>query len=437
MPKMLTAAAVGRLRPAKARLEIPDGGAAGLYLVIQPSGIKSWALRFRRPNGKTAKLTLGRVDLSSKQVEAEPALGAPLTLAAARRLAGQLQHERARGKDVVAARHREKIERAALVAKTFAEAAFDFTEQHLKRRVRGWQSRARLIGVREGEDGLEIIPKSLADRWRDRPLAEITGDDIHGVIDEAREKGVPGLERRAEGASEAQGRAMHAALSKMFSWLVGKRRIASSPVVGVHKPENSEPRDRVLTSDEVVKFWKAAEAERPEVGAILKLLLLTGQRLGEVRGMRRPELNDDGTSWTIPGERTKNHRTHIVPLPPAARAIIPDATGELVFTTDGKSPITIGSKIKSRLDARMKIAPWRLHDLRRTAATGMAEIGVAPHVVEAVLNHVSGHRAGVAGIYNRAQYAAEKTVALERWAAHVGDLVTGAKAAKIVPMRKA
>jgi integrase len=111
-----------------------------------------------------------------------------------------------------------------------------------------------------------------------------------------------------------------------------------------------------------------------------------------------------------------------------------DGDGDLIFTTDGAHPVTIGSKIKNRLDKAMKIPPWRLHDLRRTCATGMAEIGIAPHIVEAVLNHVSGARASVAGTYNRAAYGPEKKAALERWAAHVEGLIAG-HAAKIVPMR--
>ena len=146
--------------------------------------------------------------------------------------------------------------------------------------------------------------------------------------------------------------------------------------------------------------------------------------------MRRAELSDDFSVWTIPSERTKNRRAHVVPLPPFSREILAavPASGELVFTTNGAVPITVGDRVKERLDAQMKLSyPWRFHDLRRTAATGMAEIGIQPHIVEAVLNHVSGHRAGVAGIYNRAAYAAEKKAALELWAAHVERLISGGR----------
>ena len=132
-------------------------------------------------------------------------------------------------------------------------------------------------------------------------------------------------------------------------------------------------------------------------------------------------IGDDGAAWTIPGERTKNARVHVVSLSPLVRELIASVgtDNELVFTTNGTTPVSGWSKIKNRLDAAMQIPPWRLHDLRRTCATGMAEIGIAPHIVEAVLNHVSGARAGVAGVYNRAAYLPEKKAALERWAAHI------------------
>jgi integrase len=193
---------------------------------------------------------------------------------------------------------------------------------------------------------------------------------------------------------------------------------------------------------EIVSFWKAADQMGEPFGIVLKLLLLTGCRLREVAGMRRVELSDDGT-WNLPGARTKNKKPHIVPLPPLACELIAGtmSRGDLIFSTTGVTPVSGWSKMKRRLDelmvreARRDIEPWRLHDLRRTAATGMAEIGVAPHIVEAVLNHISGAKASVAGMYNKAQYAAEKKAALERWAAHIEALISG-RPAKVVPMRR-
>jgi integrase len=192
----------------------------------------------------------------------------------------------------------------------------------------------------------------------------------------------------------------------------------------------------VLTNQEIRWLWRACDQLGEPFAAIIKLLLLTGQRLNEVAGMRRDELSDDGATWDIPGSRTKNKKPHRVPLPLAARSLIPDGDQVLVFTTTGTTPPSGWSRAKRRLDALMlkvaqqergkgaAIAPWRLHDLRRTAVTGMNELGVAPHVIELAVNHISGHRAGVAGIYNKSELLPERKAALERWARHVHGLVS-------------
>jgi integrase len=441
MSKPLTAAAVARLRPAKDRLEIPDAGCPGLYLVIQPSGAKGWALRYRRPDGRPAKLVLGSVFAKAeKEPDTVPAIGGHLTLAAAHRLVSELRHEIALGRDPAAAYLKEKQHRRAAAseaaANTFAGAAKDFIEQHARKKVRRWQELARLLGLEP--ETLAPIPKGLAERWAGRPVAEIDGHDIHGVIDEARRVGIPGLDRRTDGASEPRARKLFGVLSKLFGWLIRDRRVAANPCASVARPEIPKARDRVLNAAEIKQFWKAADRGAEPVAVLLKLLLLTGCRLNEVVGMRWAELNDDGT-WLIPGERTKNHRPHLVPLSPLARSLLASAKPiegcPFVFSTTGSTPVSGWQRIKARLDSTMKPAsPWVLHDLRRTAATGMAQIGIAPHIVEAVLNHVSGARAGVAGTYNRALYAPEKKAALERWAAHIEGLVSE-RAGTVTPLR--
>lgn len=440
MSKMLlTAPAIAKLKAGTARREIGDAACSGLYLVVQVTGHKSFAMRFRRPNGDPAKLTLGPAALVGGEMEGEPVLGSPLTLAAARRLAMQVHQDRARGKDVVAAMHREKLERAVRGGADFARATKDFVEQYAMRHTRGWEQTARYLGLEAAEDGvLTPIPRGLADRWKDRAVAEITRDEIHDITDEVRDRGVPGLERRTEGVSEARARSMLSALSRMFDWLVENRRAGENPCANVPRPGAPAARDRVLTDAEIKAFWKAAGSERLEISAPLRLLLLTGQRLDEVVQMRRSELNDDGAMWTLPGERTKNGRVHVVPLSELARSLIAGVatTGEFVFTTDGRTPIACGSRVKRKLDGAMQIPAWRLHDLRRTCATGMAEIGIAPHIVEAVLNHISGARAGVAGTYNRAIHAPEKRAALERWAVHIAGLVEGRGSDNVVRMMR-
>jgi integrase len=444
LAKIFTAAAVKKFAAASKRREIPDLAARGLFLIVQPTGGKSWAMRFRRPNGKPAKLTLGPVDLSGKEADSEPILGAPLTLAGARALAAEIHRKRAADHDVVAdyaaerLRHRNAAQEAA--ENTYGQLVRQFIAEHAKPKTRRWRDSARLLGLRYPKDDgePEVISGGLAQRWADRPVRAIDGYDVWGVMDEARRLGIPGLERRSDGPTDSSARAILAALSSFFGWLEKHRRVDANPCASVHKPDAAKARDRVLTDAEIVAFWRAADAAGEPFGQLLKVLLLTGARLNEVAGMRRDELADEGAVWNIPGSRTKNGRPHIVPLPPIARDVLATVKpiarpSGLMFTTTGRTPVSGWSKLKARLDVAMNIPPWRLHDLRRTAATGMAELGIAPHVVEAALNHFSGAKAGVAGTYNRAAYAAEKRAALERWASHIEGLVSG-REAKVVSL---
>ena len=180
-------------------------------------------------------------------------------------------------------------------------------------------------------------------------------------------------------------------------------------------------------------------------GPFVQALILTAQRRDEVAGMRRRELKDGGALWTIPGERTKNGVEHDVPLVPAAQSLVASVprvvATDYLFTTTGKGPVSGYSKAKQRLDATILaiarkaaadrgenpaeviIQPWRLHDLRRTAASGIARLGVPVHVIESILNHRSGQISGVAAVYNRHSYLPEKRRALESWANYLLQLV--------------
>jgi integrase len=436
MPK-LTPASVEKHKPGKHRREIPDAASPGLYLIVQPSGHKSFCIRFRNGNGRHVKLTLGPLDLSGNEAADAPTLGQPLTLVSARRLASEMNRQRALGKDMVALRHRERLERKAGGARTFSQAAFDFTEQYLKRKVRRWQASARLLGVVLGDGGKPaMMPKGLSDRWRDRPISEINGDDIHQIVKEVREKAVPGLKRYADGPSDAMARSMFAVLSRMFRWLLEERRVTVNPVIGVAMPESSEPRERTLADDEIKKFWIACEKVGQPASQCLKLLLLTGCRLNEIAKLRRDEINEKDHTATIPSARTKNKKSFVLPLSPLAWQILQNVQtkGDLFFTTERGKPIGPWSRIKRQLDAAMKVPAWRLHDTRRTFSTGLNKLGIQPHVVEAALNHVSGAKAGVAGVYNQYQYLPEKIAAMNRWTDHVAGLIEG-RTAKVVPMK--
>jgi integrase len=207
-------------------------------------------------------------------------------------------------------------------------------------------------------------------------------------------------------------------------------------VIGTNKHfDGAKSRDRVLTDRELAVIWKALPES--DYGAIVRLLILTGQRREEIGALRWSEVDVEGGAIALPPARTKNKRPHDVPLSKLALAILesrPARAGrDLVFgdgpgARNGQPPgpesgFQGWSHCKTVLDKQTSsIGPWRLHDVRRTVATRMAELGVPPHVIEAVLNHVSGHKAGVAGVYNRSSYAVEKRAALDLWGRHVQAL---------------
>jgi integrase len=184
----------------------------------------------------------------------------------------------------------------------------------------------------------------------------------------------------------------------------------------------------VLVDAELRAVWRALGDNR--YGTIVRLLILTGQRLNEIAGLRWAEIDFDRNVISLPGERTKNKRPHEVPMAPQVRSLLEAQERiddrEPVFGR-GDGPCSGFWRHKAKLDSAIRLAPWVLHDLRRSVATGMAELGIQPHIIEAVLNHVSGHKAGVAGVYNRATYLPEKTAALARWADHLPAVVAAAR----------
>jgi integrase len=441
----LTDAAIERYKPKAKRRRIRDTKAESLFLVIQPSGHKSFQMRFRRPDGKIGKVTLG--PYADVELQGDPEIGQPLSLAAARQLAAEVHRRRALGEDVIsdhkASRHRQREDLKERAATSFAACARRFIDEHKTKagqRQRRWRETARMLGFVydfDGEGEPTIAKGGLANRWADKPIGEIDEHDLWSVVDEARHTGIPGLKTNT-GISEARARHLFAALSSLFSWLKRHRRIEANPCIGMHRPAGPKARERTLTNDEIRWFWAACESidfpRTAPFGPLLRLLLLSGQRLNEVARMTRQELSDG--VWRLPGDRTKNHREHIVPLPPSALDMIPTGEGKFVFTTTGTTAVSGWSRLKRRVDRAMlevaqkeradaAIPNWRLHDLRRTAVTGMAELGIQPHVIELVVNHVSGARGGVAGIYNRSELLPERRAALERWAAHIDGLVKG------------
>jgi integrase len=391
MARRLTALSVESTRPRGTRFEVPDGGCRGLYLVVQPSGRKSWAVRYR-------------FDRTPKKLT----LTGALTLAAARKAASEALHELTLGRDPAALKSAAKsaADRAAadLAADTVEKLAADYLAKYARVRTRrnSWRQAEHILN--------DIVVAA----WRGRTVHEIRRRDVIDLIEDVA-SGRPILANRTL-----------AALSKFFNWLASRDVIVASPCAGVARPSREHQRDRILTDGEIKSLWEACTTVGGVAGACIKMLLLTGQRRSEVAGMRRSEINGD--VWTLPPTRTKNNRRHDVPLSRQALALIDSlpVLGDPVFTIDGEKPLTSFSRIKNALDLIAKpAAPYVLHDLRRTVASGMARLGILLPVIERVLNHASGSFRGIVGVYQRHDFAAEKRAALQRWADHVQHVVKG------------
>jgi integrase len=225
-------------------------------------------------------------------------------------------------------------------------------------------------------------------------------------------------------------------LSSMFSWAMQCGLCEQNPVVGTLAPQGAKPRERVLSDAELAAVWRAAHDD--DFGRIVRLLLLTGQRRTEVGGMTWSEVDLDRGLWTIPSARTKNAREHSLPLPPLALSIIetmPRMVGREYLFGPRADGFTSWGRPKRLLDARLgdNVKPWTLHDLRRSFATRMCDLGVAPHVVEQILNHQSGHRGGIVGVYNKSRYEREVRAAMALWSDHIRTLIEGGER-KVVAM---
>ena len=273
-----------------------------------------------------------------------------------------------------------------------------------------------------------------ADFWKDKDTSDITWEDVEACI-----KGIEtGKRQRARDGKEdgayTQAYDVCRQLRTFFKWALKKKLILVDPTMMVDKMPKPPERDRVLSDGEIRVFWRACDQVGYPFGPALKLLLLTGQRKNEVAELHWQELNLDVRRWTLPATRAKNNRRHIVPLSTFALEIIkslPHSGATFLFSRDGEKPASDFQKIKKRLDHLMMNSSadaipaehWVIHDLRRTAVTGMAKLKVPRIVVEKILNHVQGELSGVAGIYNRHEYLDESAEALEKWASYVRMLV--------------
>lgn len=243
-------------------------------------------------------------------------------------------------------------------------------------------------------------------------IRSVTRENINAMLDRI----------EARGASIQANRA-HAGASKFFKWCAERGYIEDSPMRHISKPSKENPRDRVLSDDEICTIWQEAVKMRYPYGPLIQILMMTGQRKSEVSEMCWSEINLKDKVWMIPKERAKNGHSHAVPLSDQLLRILDNLPqflhSDYVFTTTGKKPISGLGKTKSRLDSATGVKDWIIHDIRRTVASGMARLKVPPHVVEKILNHTSGTFSGVAGVYNRYGYDDEKRAALCVWEDYV------------------
>jgi integrase len=420
MPTLkLTQAAVERLKPpASGRVEYWDLQLPRFGLRISAprrgdtDGRRVWQA-FYRVNGKLKRETIGTT-------------GTIPSVAEARELARQSLRKADQGIDP--AEERREVEAAAAREAELAAARVRDTlgaviDRYLAQRAK---PRMRPDYFKESRRALLVDVKAVL--GSERPIRDITRREIRELI----------------GAIVGRGRAPHAShvlayLRTMLNWAVAEEIIAESPAAGVPDPDprrrQDRERDRVLDDAQLRLFWLACDKIGQPFGPLFKLLVLTAQRRDEVAGASWHEFSLDNGMWHLPRHRTKNGREHLVHLAPTVVEIIEQlprvSASNLLFTTTGTTCVSGFGRPRVRAAALMQelaggaaIEPFTLHDLRRSAATRMAEIGIAHHVVDKILNHSSGAISGVARIYNRNEYLAERKGALETWARHIEGLVS-------------
>jgi integrase len=391
-----------------AGLKLPEGSGdfvcwdddiAGFGIRLRAGGSRTWIYRYRR-GSKQRSMKLG----SAKAV--------PLSVA--RENARRLEAEVRLGGDPALKNHTANL----AADNTFGVLA----NQYLEARKSKWRPKS----CAQYQRHLLKYAKPL----HRLPITAVSQRNIANLLtDITKESG------------EATSNRLRSTLCSLFGWVIKEGvRLPEGNVASYTNKHAEKSRDRVLADGELKTIWCASPAS--DFGAIIKLLILTAQRANEIGGLRWDEVHDE--QIVLPSLRTKNKRSHIVPLSDPARAILDQfrAKGRAhVFGRADTTGFDGWGFAKRTLDQRIAEAGgplphWTIHDLRRTVATRMAELGVQPHIIEGVLNHVSGHKGGIAGVYNRATYDKEKREALNLWAEHVMATVEG-RAATVVPLKRA
>jgi integrase len=275
----------------------------------------------------------------------------------------------------------------------------------------------RLSQNRSVQEISRLLRREIGKPWSSRSIHEITKRDVVEVISAIEQRGAPAAANKALKS-----------IKTFLRWCVGRAILDQSPAEGVPLPAKEVARDRVLSDKELAQVVLAARGMGGPYGGIVELLALTGQRREEVARLKWDELDLTRRIWTLPKSRTKNSKEHVVHLSEASIGVLMRAHkhSPFVFSVLGTRPFNKFSKAKCQLDQLSGVTDWRLHDLRRTCVSGMARLGVAPHVADKLLNHQAGTISGVAAVYQRHEFRAEQREALEQWGDHVANIVAEA-----------
>src|ERR1700736_759570 len=363
-----------------------DVGRPGFGVKVTPKGRKVFVVLYRTGGAGTRlrKYTIGpygRVTLHQAQVAAQKVFTAKLE-----------------GRDLAAEKRQAK---RRVVADRVDDLLETYIAQHLSQR-------------RSGGEISRLLQREIGKAWGSRSIHEITKRDVVEVIAAIEQRGAPIAANKTLKT-----------LNTFLRWCVGRAVLDQSPADGVPLPTKEISRDRVLVDDELARVITAARKIGGPYGGIVELLALTAQRREEVARASSDELDIEQRIWTLPKGRTKNGKPHIVHLSKEAIVVLNRANkiGPFVFSIDGAKPFQEFSRAKRELDELSGVTGWRLHDLRRTCVSGMARLGIPPHVADKILNHQSGTISDVAAVYPRYDFLAEHKDALELWSAHVAKIV--------------
>src|SRR5262245_56523545 len=389
MPRIrLTKSAIDALPTSKSDVVYWDAGYPGFGVKVTPKGRKVFIVLYRTggAGSRLRKYTIGpygRVTLHQARVAAQKVFAAKLD-----------------GRDP-AAEKRESRRRVV------ADRVEDLLETFISQRLSQNRSGGEIAG---------LLRREIGKVWTGKSIHEINKRDVVEVISAIEQRGAPFAANKTLKS-----------IKTFLRWCVGRAVLDQSPAEGVPLPTKEVARDRVLDDQELVQVILAARKMGGPYGGIVELLAFTGQRREEVSRLQWDELDLAQRVWTLPKSRTKNAKAHVVHLSEQSMAVLAraDQPGPYVFSLLGTKHFQEFSRAKRLLDELSRVSEWRLHDLRRTCVSGMARLGVAPHVADKILNHQAGTISGVAAVYQRHEFLAERRKALDIWAAHVDQVLTG------------